>query len=81
MKMIFLKSSHVAEVSIVTDSVIILLTIMAQGRLIPRSYSGVDFSFVGDAIRIHVPRSPSIKSIPSGVAVSCVQASHEPLLW
>ena len=54
---------------------------MVQGRLIPRSNCGVDFSFVGDAIDRHVLLSPSIKSIPSGVAVSCVQASHDPLLW
>ena len=54
---------------------------MAQGRLIPRSNCGVDFSFVGDAIERPVLLSPSIKSTPSAVAVSCVQASHEPLLW
>ena len=54
---------------------------MLHWRLIPRSNCGVDFSFVGDAIDRHVLLSPSIKSTPSAVAVSCVQASHDPLLW
>ena len=54
MKRIFLKSSHVASVSIVKYNVIILLTIVAQGRLIPRLKCGADLSFVGDAIDRHV---------------------------
>ena len=81
MKRIFLKSSHVALVSIVTYNVITLLTIVVQGRLIPRSNCGVDFSFECDANDRHVLLSSSIKSIPSGVAVNCVQASHDPLFW
>ena len=65
----------------ITDNVITLLTIVLQGVLIPRSNCGVDFSFVGDVINRHVLLSPSIKFIPSGVAVSCVQASHDSLVW
>ena len=65
----------------ITDNVITLLTIVLQGVLIPRSYCGVDFSFVGDVIKRHVLLSPSIKCIPSDVAVSCVQVSHDSLDW
>ena len=65
----------------ITDNVITLLTIVLQRVLIPRSNCGVDFSFVGDAIDRHVLLSPSIKFIPSGVAVNCVQASHDSLVW
>ena len=65
--------------SIIRDNVITLLTIVVHWRFIPRSNCGVDFSFVDDAMDRHVLLSPSIKSTPSAVAVSCVQASHDPL--
>ena len=54
---------------------------MLHWRFIPRSNCGVDFSFVGDAIDRHALLSLSIKTTPSTVALSCVPASHDPLLW